>query len=577
MARFKVTGPDGATYEVTAPDDATDEQVMGFVQQNVGHSQGAAKFAQPALADADPKPKPVSAGEAAADVAKSAGIGLVQGAIGLATLPGNIEALGRAGLNAGAGAMGIKPPVSSDTALPNYNDAKQFVEHYAGKFYEPRTTIGEYARTAGEFAPAALGGGGLAARAARVAVPAVASETAGQVTSGTALEPWARVGAALASSKLPNVSARTVTPAPADPGRANAVRTLENEGVTALTAGQRTGSERLRWIEDATSLAPGGGGRATAMQHQAAEQFTAAALRRAGVNADRATPQVMDRAFTDIGREFDQFANGLNLRPSRTSALRVEQIANQYDRLTPDGARVPAVRAVADDLAQRLSGPGITGPEYSRLRSELTRMQRQTRANPAASRAFGDIVRMLDAHVVRSAPTRAQGKQTADQIRDMNSRYRNLLAIETAAAGAGEAATTGLISPSALRSAVKTQNKREYVRGRHPLADLARSGAAVITPLRSSGTAERNFAQGIINAPGTVPATITGAIASGGDPVMTALSMVAPAAARAAVARGIMSNPAQAYLANQLIPRQIEPQDWNRLLPMIPFMLSRDD
>jgi hypothetical protein len=36
MARFQITGPDGNSYEVTAPDDASDDDVLSYVQQNVG-------------------------------------------------------------------------------------------------------------------------------------------------------------------------------------------------------------------------------------------------------------------------------------------------------------------------------------------------------------------------------------------------------------------------------------------------------------------------------------------------------------------------------------------------------------
>lgn len=64
--------------------------------------------------------------------------------------------------------------------------------------HKPETVAGQYAETLGEFA----GGGLLTAgtvpqRIAQVAIPAVASETAGQVTKGTAMEPWARGGAAV--------------------------------------------------------------------------------------------------------------------------------------------------------------------------------------------------------------------------------------------------------------------------------------------------------------------------------------------------------------------------------------------
>lgn len=66
--------------------------------------------------------------------------------------------------------------------------------------HEPQTTAGEFMQTGVEFVPAALGNrAGLVRRAAQVAVPAVASETAGQVVRKVApeYEPWARAAAAI--------------------------------------------------------------------------------------------------------------------------------------------------------------------------------------------------------------------------------------------------------------------------------------------------------------------------------------------------------------------------------------------
>lgn len=523
-----------------------------------------------------PEQPPVSAGEMAADVAKSAGIGLVQGGLGLATLPGNLEALGRAGINAGARLVGVEAPVNPDTFLPNYNDAKKRVEGYTGKFYEPKTTVGKYARTIGEFAPGAIGGGGLAARAARVALPAVGSETAGQLTEGTAAEPFARVAGAIAGGRVPNVAARMATPAPADAGRAAAVQTLQNNGVTALTAGQRTGDNRVRWIEDATAMVPGGGGRATAMQNEAADQFTRAALARAGIQADRATPQTMDRAFRDIGQEYHNFGNGAVITRSPQLERRLDDIVRRYQRNTPPTMRRDAIGSIAGDVvAATRSETGLLGQQLTRYRSELRQLQRSLKGDQDAARAVGEMVDAFDGALLRSLP-RQQRQQTMQQLRDLNTRYRNLLAIEDAASVAGEGATAGLISPAALRTAVKKANKREYVRGRHPMADLARSGAAVLQPLRSSGTAERTFAQGVINSPSAMLSGMAGGFAGGGDPVTTIAAAMAPWMVKAATARGIMSGPAQRYLGNQRFPYQYEPIDTRYLAPMAPYMLTRE-
>lgn len=47
MARYRITGPDGATYEVNAPDGATDAEILDFVRSNAATAQPAPQ-AEPA-------------------------------------------------------------------------------------------------------------------------------------------------------------------------------------------------------------------------------------------------------------------------------------------------------------------------------------------------------------------------------------------------------------------------------------------------------------------------------------------------------------------------------------------------
>ncbi len=83
-----------------------------------------------------------------------------------------------------------------------------------GPEYKPQTTVGEYARTVGEFLPNAAGGGlSAGARAARVVIPGVASEAAGQATQGTAAEPWVRAGVGIAAGLGVNAVTRPGTAA----------------------------------------------------------------------------------------------------------------------------------------------------------------------------------------------------------------------------------------------------------------------------------------------------------------------------------------------------------------------------
>ncbi|WP_137921694.1 hypothetical protein [Hydrogenophaga sp. 2FB] len=52
MAKFKITGPDGASYEITAPDGASEQDVLSYAQQNFGGGHNAAPAA-PALPKVD--------------------------------------------------------------------------------------------------------------------------------------------------------------------------------------------------------------------------------------------------------------------------------------------------------------------------------------------------------------------------------------------------------------------------------------------------------------------------------------------------------------------------------------------
>lgn len=573
MAVFELQGPDGKVYEVDAPDAQT--AVAAF--QSMGKApEGAGRFANPAIGKANPGQ--MSWSDVGADVAKSAGVGLAQGALGLATLPGNVEALGRYGINAAGSVLGT-PKVSTDTALVNYSDAKSAIEegpNGTGPFYEPKTRLGKYARTAGEFAPMALGGAAsLGARAGRVAAPAVVSETAGQLTEGTRLEPWARLAGALAGTQLPNVGARAVTPLPADPHRAQSIQTLEQSGVNALTAGQRTGSERMRWVEDATAMAPGGGAVAKTMQDVAGNQFTRAALQRAGINANRATPDVMNNAFNVIGREYDTIGQNVVMTADPRFTRRMTDIAQLYERNAPQISIRRGVAQLAQEVVQAAAqSGGLTGKQLTNYRSVMREMQRNARSDPDASRAIGDMLTVFDRQMVRNLPTVAERRQFTDRLQDLNRRYRNMLAIETAASR--ESGTLGVISPAALRSAVAGANKREYVRGRHPMADLARAGDAILKPMKSSGTAERTNANAIVGGPSSVASALAGGVATGGDPLTMLAAAAGPAALKAATARAIMSRPVQNYMGNQRMPRQMEPIPLDQLQLLAPFLMTRD-
>lgn len=192
-----------------------------------------------------------------ADVAKSTGIGIAKGGIGLATMGGDARELLASGAdwlsrklsgpNLTDAAVGNEGPPQQSTvgkflrgmeglplpgplsimAMPTSKKLQSAIESKTGEFYQPKTTAGEYAQTFGEFLPAAASGpSGVSRAGARLVpelarrvvtqatIPAATSETAGQVARQIApeLEPYARlvggVGGGVAASKLEGAAAR---------------------------------------------------------------------------------------------------------------------------------------------------------------------------------------------------------------------------------------------------------------------------------------------------------------------------------------------------------------------------------
>lgn len=149
----------------------------------------------------------------AGDIARAAPAGLARGTADLIGLPGTIGG----GLEAGLDwvkakgyelATGNKPEPGSFFAqerLPNPLSGSSLREAASdltggATDYQAQTTPGQYVQTTAEFLPgaAAFGGASIPNLVRSGVVPAVTSETAGQLTEDTAYEPYARILGALA-------------------------------------------------------------------------------------------------------------------------------------------------------------------------------------------------------------------------------------------------------------------------------------------------------------------------------------------------------------------------------------------
>lgn len=178
MPTFDFTAPDGKSYSVSGPDGATPEQAFQILQQQIG--------------SAAPKEAP---GSSLGGVAKSLGVGVAEGAIGLAGLLGDVSTMG----------------IPNNPESPYGSAAiKRAIERSTGEFYKPQGVAEETASKIGQFAPAVIGGpGSMAAKVAtRVVAPAVASQGAGMLAGDGTAKPYAELAGALAGGVGGTVAAR---------------------------------------------------------------------------------------------------------------------------------------------------------------------------------------------------------------------------------------------------------------------------------------------------------------------------------------------------------------------------------
>jgi hypothetical protein len=383
---------------------------------------------------------------------------------------------------------------------------------------QPLRTLGSELATA---AGAGLGGGA----AEQIAPDSPYAELIGQIMGSGA------TGLVKAGVK------KAITPFPATPERISAADTMEANGVN-LTAGQRTGNKGLQYAESEL-----GGATAAGINDTQGEQFTKAVLSKAGINADRATPPVIDEAFNRIGAEFDHLA-------AKTAVPLDQQLQNDMLQVAADYQSVSGAPAkVVEDMVNRAgelaaqNGGVLAGQAYQNLRSKIGEYSR--RADGPTQMALRDLQDALDDAVERHMPpdSMAEWQQARRE-------YKNMLVIEKAATAGGENAALGIISPAQLRMATVNQNRRAYARGTGDFNDLAHAGSATMTPLPQSGTAPRTAVRAL---GASLPAVIGAAAGSPGGPLGT-IAGAAVGAATPYVAGKVMLSPVgRKYLGNQVL------------------------
>jgi hypothetical protein len=495
------------------------------------------------------------------DMGKSAMSGIAKGGAALLDLPGQaFTGMGNFAVS-GMEALGLPSEVGQGARdalafgpMGTGNTAGGAMDAVSPQIrgYQPQTTAGEYAKTAGEFLP----GGALAkAPLAFGVVPGLTSEFAGQMTEGMQfpenipliggadVEPAARIAGAIAGPSIYNLGANVITPNPADPRRIAAADQLADEGVT-LTAGQRTGNVALRNREEYLP-------RTQQILQDQGDEFTSAALRRIGVADGGAEPEVLKGALDRIGGTFDDLASRNSILPDPQLDQAAKGAMRSFADLT-SAAPPQVLRDVMDRVDDAVrTGQPITGDMYQSLRSRLSKAT--TSSDSALREGSRAMLEALDDAMERSLSASGNVEDLA-RYGEVRKQYRDFLAIEKAATSAGEDTAIGVINPRQLRTATAGQGRREYATGGRELGDLARAGNAAMTTVPNSGTPDRLRA--IINAMSAAPTTVAGLglghTLGGGNPAITAAATIAGLLAPAARNAFTGSAMGQAYLGNQV-------------------------
>jgi hypothetical protein len=144
---------------------------------------------------------------------------------------------------------------------PTSGQVRGAIERVTGPLYEPQTSPGRYAGAVSEFLPGAVGaGGGIRSLINLAVIPGVASETAGEATKGTKLEPWARAGSAVLAGGGASILNR---PRTAEAGlrrsMSQEVSPQHMDAAEALMNDAAARGVRLTWAEALEQVAPGSG------------------------------------------------------------------------------------------------------------------------------------------------------------------------------------------------------------------------------------------------------------------------------------------------------------------------------
>lgn len=494
-------------------------------------------------------------GERLGQLIRGAGAATARGIADVPALPANLLQLATAGVERAAG-MEDSAVGRALESLPETREMLAAVPVIGPESqYVAPGTAGEYISTIGEFAGGAGAMAGPRAMLRYGVAPGAASETAGQLTEGTAAEPYARAAAALGTSLL-------ATPRPtgvggrvrrADAERAGAAESLMQQGVRP-TAGQTLDVGGLMRVEG--TLGP------TAAQ---LDEFTKAALRTAGnTTAKRATPEVLKSTQSKITQGMNDILD-IDVPVTPSAGQTVIQIADDYFANTPGRDLPVALRKVSEELSDLATSPTTATVPAKTMRKWRSTLGSYTTSSQEMTREAAHALREVIDDLTEES-LRALGR--ADDIAELaklRTQYRNFLTIADASTRGGREGASGLLTPERLSSAAKrVMGRTNYATGRATdLADLSRRGEMIIG---AAPTVKPGGIRDVATAAGLGSAGAYGGF-MGGGPLGAIAGGVAGAALPSVGSALMRSGPVQSAI--------MQPSQFGRAAATLPGLLSQ--
>lgn len=243
-------------------------------------------------------------------------------------------------------------------------------------------------------------------------------------------------------------------------------------------------------ISEGESL-PGSGSAELIEKQQKA--FNRAVAKTIGQDADEITPEVIDKAYKSIGKEFDSLTSGKTFKVPDTFVKQTEDLVEQAELgvYGPDG--IVAVRNHLAKIFSYVDDSGqISGENLAKARASLNKIQRKKGGNLEAKLLANDVENAVIDVITEGS---AKGKKAFTEAKR---KYKNFKTIQGLAI---KDQVDGDISPALLTNAVRrTYGENALSRGKAgELGDLVQVGQLIKQKVPNSGTAQRAAVRNVLS------------------------------------------------------------------------------